>query len=107
MILCTGIAACAARPEEATAGRSEAAREGPHGFSHGNSVPAQPSATMAAPTPDPTLKSGMESEEVRALQQRLGELGYLNIDEYTIKFGPATERAVRLSNGRTGLRRTV
>lgn len=103
MILCTGIAACAARPEEATAGRSEAAREAPTASPTATPVPAQPSATMAAPTPDPTLKSGMESEEVRALQQRLGELGYLNIDEYTIKFGPATERAVRLFQRQNGL----
>ncbi len=46
------------------------------------------------PTPDPTLKKGMESEEVRELQLRLIDLGYLELDEPTLKFGPATEGAV-------------
>ena len=47
------------------------------------------------PTPDPTLKRGMECEAVRDLQERLIRLGYLDLDETTIKFGPATEDAVR------------
>ena len=69
-------------------------------------VPAQPSATMAAPTPDPTLKAGWKAREVRALQQRLGELGYLNIDEYTINL--PGNRTFRASFQRqNGLRRTV
>ena len=46
------------------------------------------------PPPDPTLKKGMESEEVRELQLRLIDLGYLELDEPTLKFGPATEGAV-------------
>ena len=54
-------------------------------------------------TPDPTLKSGSESEEVKKLQQRLGELGYLKIEDYTTKYGPATERAVRLFQKQNGL----
>ncbi len=48
------------------------------------------------PTPDPTLKRGMESEEVRELQERLMRLGYLQLDESTQKYGPATEDAVIL-----------
>lgn len=46
------------------------------------------------PTPDPTLKRGMEKPEVENLQKRLMELGYLDLDEPTQKFGPATEAAV-------------
>ena len=32
------------------------------------------------PTPDPTLKEGMEGPEIQTLQQRLMDLGYLDID---------------------------
>ncbi len=46
------------------------------------------------PTPDPTLKYGMENEEIPKLQARLMDLGYMDIDEPTKKFGPATEGAV-------------
>ena len=57
-----------------------------------------PIPTLApTPTPfDPTLKRGMEREDVEPLQLRLMELGYMADDEPTIKFGPATEAAVRL-----------
>lgn len=48
------------------------------------------------PTPDPTLKKGMENEEVRKLQERLMELGFLDIDEPTLYFGPQTEAALKL-----------
>lgn len=48
------------------------------------------------PTPDPTLKRGVTSEEVTKLQERLMELGYLDIDESTQYFGPATEYSVEL-----------
>lgn len=48
------------------------------------------------PTPDPTLKRGIEREEVADLQLRLMELGFMDQDEPTQKFGPATENAVRL-----------
>ena len=47
------------------------------------------------PTPDPTLKFGDVSEEVERLQKRLMDLGYLDIDEPTQKFGPATKAAVQ------------
>ena len=55
-----------------------------------------PTPTPApTPTPDPTLQKGMESEKVQKLQERLMRLGYLDIDESTQYFGPATEDAVR------------
>ncbi|HOG01051.1 MAG: Peptidoglycan endopeptidase LytF precursor [Firmicutes bacterium ADurb.Bin248] len=47
------------------------------------------------PTPDPILRRGMEDERVTRLQVRLIELGYLELDQPTMKFGPATEDAVR------------
>ncbi len=48
------------------------------------------------PTPDPTLQRGNENERVKELQQRLMELEYLDIDETTLLYGPATEYAVLL-----------
>ena len=62
--------------------------------------PPSPSPTPTpvptpTPTPDPTLKRGMEREDVRPLQERLIALGYLELDETTIKYGPATEDAVK------------
>lgn len=48
------------------------------------------------PTPDPTLKRGDESDRVQQLQERLMELDYMDLDESTKFFGPATEYAVQL-----------
>lgn len=48
------------------------------------------------PTPDPTLRKGSEGPEVQALQERLMELGYLELDESTEYFGSATRAAVQL-----------
>lgn len=48
------------------------------------------------PTPDPTLERGMEDERVTELQIRLMELGYLDLDDPTQYYGPATEYAVML-----------
>jgi cell wall-associated NlpC family hydrolase len=48
------------------------------------------------PTPDPTLKKGDENERVQELQERLIDLGYLDVDETTQLFGPATKYAVQL-----------
>ena len=56
-----------------------------------------------APTPDPTLLEGMESPEITKLQQRLMELGYLDIDETTEYYGPATNYAVQLFQRQHGL----
>jgi len=53
-----------------------------------------PRPTPAA-TPNPILKRGMDSEEVKKLQETLMDLGYLDIDESTSHFGPATEDALK------------
>ncbi|MBR0026283.1 MAG: peptidoglycan-binding protein [Clostridia bacterium] len=62
-------------------------------------VPTPSPTPEPTPVPTPTpvliLKKGMESEEVQELQERLMRLGYLDIDESTQYFGPATEDAVR------------
>jgi len=44
---------------------------------------------------DGTLKYGMENERVQQLQNRLMELGYLDIDESTQYYGSATRHAVK------------
>lgn len=56
-----------------------------------------------APTPDPTLKEGMENVKVTKLQERLMNLGYLDIDETTEYYGPATNYAVQLFQRQHGL----
>jgi cell wall-associated NlpC family hydrolase len=48
------------------------------------------------PTPDPTLKKGDENARVQELQERLIDLGYLDVDETTQLYGPATKYAVQL-----------
>lgn len=58
-------------------------------------------APTDAPTPEPTsqyttLKKHDKSEEVTQLQNRLMELGYLEIDEPTDYFGSSTAYAVQL-----------
>lgn len=57
-------------------------------------------APTVAPTPyvtqDPTLKRGMEGSKVQVLQERLMQLGFLDIDESTQLYGPATEKAVEM-----------
>ena len=49
-----------------------------------------------SPTPDPTLQKGDENKRVQELQERLMDLGYLDVDETTQLFGPATKYAVEL-----------
>ena len=98
-VFCLSLAACAQNTEETVRQpeRKEAAK---------NTKPSQDAAAPTpapTPTPTPVLKSGMQNEAVRQLQQRLCELGYLDIEEYTEKFGPATERAVRLFQRQNGL----
>ncbi len=52
---------------------------------------------VPTPTPDPSLYEGVpDSEAVTDLQNRLMDLGYLDIDEPTQHFGPATKYAVEL-----------
>ncbi|MEG0257536.1 MAG: peptidoglycan-binding protein [Christensenella sp.] len=60
-------------------------------------------APTPTPTPDPTLKEGMDGPEVKVLQQRLMDLGYLDIDETTEHYGPATDYAVQLFQRQHGL----
>ena len=63
-----------------------------------------PTATPApTPTPDPTLQRGDENERVQQLQERLMELNYLDIDETTQLYGPATQYAVQLFQRQHGL----
>lgn len=53
-------------------------------------------APTPTPTPDPTLRKGIEGEAVQQLQERLMELGFLELDEPTQLYGPATKAAVSL-----------
>ena len=60
-----------------------------------------PSPTPIPTTPpeatkDITLQYGDQSEEVTTLQNRLMDLGYLDLDEPTDYFGPATKSALEL-----------
>lgn len=56
-----------------------------------------------SPTPDPTLKKGDENDRVQQLQERLMDLGYMDIDESTKLFGPATKQAVEYFQRQHGL----
>ena len=57
-------------------------------------TPSIAPTSAPTPTPDPTLKKGMDDERVKELQDRLMELGYLDLDESTMHFGNATADAV-------------
>jgi len=57
---------------------------------------APTSTPSPTPTPDPTLQKGDENERVQQLQNRLMDLNYLDLDESTQYFGPATQYAVQL-----------
>lgn len=52
--------------------------------------------TKPLPTIDPVLQKGDENEYVQALQERLMELGYMEIDESTQYYGSVTKYAVEL-----------
>ena len=54
-----------------------------------------PTPPPPTPTPVPTLERGATGEAVTELQARLMDLGYLDIDEPTDLFGPATKDAVQ------------
>ncbi len=61
------------------------------------STPTPEPTPVPTPTPDPSLYEGVaDSEAVTDLQNRLMHLGYLDIDEPTQHFGPATKYAVQL-----------
>jgi len=59
-------------------------------------IPTPEPTPAPTPTPDPTLKQGDENERVQQLQERLMELNYLDLDESTQRYGPATKYAVEL-----------
>ncbi|MGI6153510.1 MAG: peptidoglycan-binding protein [Christensenellaceae bacterium] len=59
-------------------------------------TPTPAPTPQPTPTPDPTLQQGMEDARVAELQQRLMDLGYLDLDEPTNLYGPATNYAVQL-----------
>jgi cell wall-associated NlpC family hydrolase len=76
----------------------------------------QPTMTPApTPTPEPvpttapetsvdlTLQYGDQNADVTVLQNRLMDLGYLDIDEATDYFGPATKYAIQLFQRQCGL----
>lgn len=47
-------------------------------------------------SPDPGFRRGVENEIVQVIQERLMELGYLELDESTQKYGSQTAAAVKL-----------
>lgn len=59
-------------------------------------TPTPTAAPTPTPTPDPTLQKGDENERVQKLQDRLMDLGYMDLDESTQLYGPATKYAVEL-----------
>lgn len=60
-------------------------------------TPSPTPVPTPTPTPDPTLYRDMPDDpRVAELQNRLMELGYMDSDEATLHFGPATEYAVEL-----------
>ncbi|MEA5003227.1 MAG: peptidoglycan-binding protein, partial [Christensenella sp.] len=79
------------------------ASQGAEGVQAAEPTPDPTPEPTPEPTPDPTLKEGMESEEVAKLQQRLMDLGFLQIDETTNYFGPATNLAVQYFQRQQGL----
>lgn len=79
---------------------------------------ALPTAAVVAPTPTPaatpvataqpvefteTLKLEMENDEVKAMQQRLAQLGYMEVSDATGYFGTKTEAAVKAFQRNSGL----
>lgn len=66
-------------------------------------APTPEPTPVPTPTPDPTLEKGMEGEEVKELQQRLMNLGFMTDDEPTEYFGSITKNAVELFQRQHGL----
>lgn len=68
----------------------------------------QQSIAAAEPTPAPTpvpirLEEGYDGEEIYYIQERLMDLSYMDNDEPTTHFGPATQEAVELFQRRHDL----
>jgi len=59
--------------------------------------------TQPEATHDNRLERGDESDDVKALQMRLMDLGFMEIDEATSFYGPATKYAVELFQRQHGL----
>jgi cell wall-associated NlpC family hydrolase len=59
-------------------------------------TPTSTPTPTPTPTPDPTLRRNDENDRVQELQERLMDLNYLDLDESTQFYGPATEYAVEL-----------
>lgn len=59
--------------------------------------------TEPEPTFDPVLERGDDSNDVQVLQERLMELGYMEIDDSTSFYGPVTKHAVELFQRQHGL----
>lgn len=104
VFLCWGPAQIVGTFAEAALGDQSvpAATEAPTSTPVPTAILAAP-ADLPTPTPDPTLTEGMESEEVNRLQERLMSLGYLDIDESTQYYGPATAYAVAMFQRQHGL----
>lgn len=70
-------------------------------------VDITPAPTAAPPTPTPLLiEPGTEDELIKEIQQRLMDLGYMDHDEPTAKYGPFTEEAVTLFQRSIGIETT-
>ena len=54
------------------------------------------SGALPEESPDPGFRRGVENEIVQVIQERLMELGYLELDESTQKYGSQTVAAVKL-----------
>lgn len=71
-----------------------------------------PEATYAAPTPEPTptpvsMGKGATGAQVKAVQERLMELGYMDYDEPTENTAALQRKPLRCSSAGTGLRWTA
>ncbi len=87
-------------PQGAPASAQATTNATPEAIATPVSTPASSSTPVPTTPPeesaDITLKAGDENEAVSELQIRLMNLGYLDIDESTGLFGPATEHAIKL-----------
>jgi len=63
-------------------------------------------APTATPAPEPIPQHGDKGEQVQLLQERLMDLGYLELDEPSQEFGPATKLAVERFQRQHNLRQT-
>jgi cell wall-associated NlpC family hydrolase len=89
---------------QGTGSQSVAGEQQSHTPSTSSSPSPSPSVSPSpSPTPDPTLKKGDKSKRVQELQERLMELDYMDIDESTQLFGPATKLAVQYFQRQHGI----